>query len=171
MTDFAEYAPGAHLTGPDDVVDTRSALSADADALAAVMAVRGGSVAGHVAAARRLIARLDVLRIAEKEGMAVGWCGVQKASIFPDSGPEWLIAGVTVIPEARRRGIAARLLREVLQTTPRSAKEEPIFSVVNARNLASVDLHHQVGFVEVRRSATFAGIEFTGGEGVLLRYL
>lgn len=171
MTDFAEYVPRTHPTSSDESVETRSAVPTDADALAAVMAARGGSVEEHVAAARSLIERLDVLLIAEKEGLAVGWCGIQKFSIFPDAGPEWLIAGLTVVPEARRRGIAARLLREVLQATPRTAKEELIFSVINARNFASIDLHHEVGFVEVGRSAIFAGIEFTGGEGVLLRHL
>ena len=170
MNDFAVYAPGLRSSSPDDSVETRSPRPKDADALAANMAVRGGSVEEHAARARHLIERLSVLLIAVKGGTPVGWCGIQKFSIFPGGDPEWLIAGLTVVPELRRRGIAARLLGEVLRVTPRVALAEPIFSVINARNLASIDLHEGLGFVEAGRSATFAGVEFTGGEGVLLRH-
>jgi len=45
---------------------------------------------------------------------------------------------------------------------------EPTWSVVNARNGASLDLHARHGFVEVARAAAFAGITFTGGTGLLL---
>lgn len=41
-------------------------------------------------------------------------------------------------------------------------------SVVNATNGASIALHERHGFREVARGATFAGITFTGGTGVLL---
>lgn len=154
----------------DESLDTRSAVMADVDALAAVMAVRGGSAEEHLDRARKMIERLDVLLIAEMDGKPVGWCGIQKFSIFPSADPEWLIAGLTVIPEVRRQGVAARLLSEVLRATPRSTPPESIFSVINASNLASNDLRRRLGFVEVGRSAIFAGIEFTGGEGVLLRH-
>lgn len=134
------------------------------------MSSRGGMVEEHLGAAARLIERLPVLLMAEKDGAAVGWCGIQKHSIFPDAEPEWLVAGLTVLPEQRRRGIAMRLLRDVLDATAGAAPGEPIFSVINAQNPASVDLHIRLGFVEVARAATFAGITFTGGEGVLLRH-
>lgn len=127
-------------------------------------------VEDHCDRAVRLIERLEVLLAAEKEGVLVGWCGIHRYSIQPDAEPEWLVAGLTVVPELRRRGIAARLLRGVLDATAGSAPNEPVFSVINARNLASIDLHQQLGFTEVGRPATFAGIDFTGGVGVLLRY-
>lgn len=170
MNDFADYAPGLQSSGPDVSIETRSAEPNDADALATIMAVRGGGVEEHVDRARQLIERLNVLLIAEKVGAPVGWCGIQKSSIHPDRRPEWLIAGLTVIPEVRRQGVATRLLGEVLRATPKAVRTEPVFSVINARNLASIDLHVGLGFVEVGRSETFAGIDFTGGEGILLRH-
>lgn len=170
MSDFVDYEPDVHGARSDEYVEIRPVESPDVDGLAAVMAVRGGAVEGYRDRALRLIERLDLLLIAEKDGVPVGWCGIRRFAIQPDTELEWLIAGLTVVPELRRRGVAARLLRDVLDAMARSAPNEPIFSVINARNLASIDLHQQLGFVEVRRAANFAGIDFTGGVGVLLRY-
>lgn len=170
MTDFVDYEPDAHSTRSDASVEIRPVEAADVDGLAEVMAVRGRAAKEHRDRALRLIERLDVLLIAEKDGVPVGWCGIQKFSIRPDTEPEWLISGLTVVPGQRRQGIAARLLCGVLEATAASSPNQPIFSVINARNLASIDLHQQLGFSEVGRAATFAGIDFTGGVGVLLRW-
>lgn len=169
MTDFVAYEPSVKSLGPVIDFEIRSALMSDVDALASVMAVRGGSVEDHVEHARHRIEQLDVLLVAVQGDALVGWSGIQKFSIHAGDAPEWLIAGLTVVPRARRRGVAGQLLSEVLRATSQAAPEEPIFSVINARNLASIDLHEGLGFAEIERGATFAGIEFTGGEGVLLR--
>lgn len=121
MSDFAAYAPSVNPSVANGTVSTRLADPADAGALATVMAVRGGTVDEHVDRARRMIQRLDVLLIAERDGDAVGWCGVQKFALRPGSDPEWLIEGLTVVPEARREGVAARLLGEVLRAATESA--------------------------------------------------
>lgn len=89
--------------------------------------------------------------------------------IEPGREPEWLVAGLTVVPAQRRRGIAARLLREVVEKRHSAAPIAPVFSVINAQNLASLRLHDGIGFEEIGRAATYARIDFTGGEGVLLR--
>lgn len=170
MSDFAVYAPGVKPSAVEGSFTIRPAVPADVDALATVMAARGGTPEQHVDHARKMIGRLDVLRIAENDECSVGWCGVQKVVICSGADREWLIAGLTVIPEARRQGIAAQLLNQVLRDAAERAPGEPVFSVINARNLASIDLHLKVGFVEVGRSPSYAGIEFTGGEGVLLRH-
>ncbi|MGG5171084.1 GNAT family N-acetyltransferase [Pseudarthrobacter sp. J1738] len=70
------------------------------------------------------IARLHVLPIADRFGEALGWCGIQRFPIYPGSDPQWLIAGLTVLPKVRRQGIAVRLLSEVIQATPKSAPAE-----------------------------------------------
>ncbi len=49
------------------------------------------------------------------------------------------------------------------------ARTTVLRSVVNAGNLPSIELHRRRGFREVARGATFAGIAFEGGTGVLLR--
>jgi ribosomal protein S18 acetylase RimI-like enzyme len=169
VNDFAVYVPSVRPSAVAESFTTRAAVTADVDALATVMAARGGSVEERADQARKMIAELAVLLIAEKDGYAVGWCGAQKVPIHPKADPEWLIAGLTVIPDARRQGIASRLLSEVLRDASGRAPGESVFSVINARNLASIDLHLKLGFVEVGRSASYAGIEFTGGEGVLVR--
>lgn len=73
-------------------------------------------------------------------------------------------------PRNATTGIGARLLHGVLCVTAQLAPAEPIFSASNTRNRASIDLHERVGFVEAGRAATVAGIDCTGGAGVLLRY-
>lgn len=80
-----------------------------------------------------------------------------------------MIAGLTVTPEMRRQGVAANLLGQVLHATSRRAPDEPFLSVINAKNLASIDPHLMLGFLQIDRPASFADIEFTGGEGVLMR--
>lgn len=169
MSDFVAYEPKVTTSAADGVVDIRLAGATDIGTLAGVLAVRGGTAEEHVERARRMIETLDILLVAEKDKTVVGWCGIQKYSIQPGASPKWLIAGLTVVPEARRQGIAARLLRQLVRDTSRTAPGEPIFSVINAMNLASIDLHLKLGFLEVGRSASYAGITFTGGEGVLLR--
>lgn len=170
MTDFVDYKPNAGSAIADAEVEIRAAEPVDVRGVAAVMSARGGTVEEHLDAASRLVERLPVLLMAEKDGSAVGWCGIQKCEILPDAVPEWLVAGLTVVPEQRRRGIANQLLRAALRTTADFAPGEPVFSVINARNPASIDLHLGLGFVEVARASTFAGVDFTGGEGVLLKH-
>ncbi|MDN4474212.1 GNAT family N-acetyltransferase [Demequina zhanjiangensis] len=170
MSDFVAYEPGAHGELRGGVVEIRPATQDDAPGLAAVMSSRGGTPSDHLKAAQRLIDRLPVLLLAESAGDAVGWCGAQRSVIEAHGHPEWLVGGLTVIPESRRRGIASRLLQCVLKARADGSPGEPLFSVVNARNPASIDLHLALGFIEVARASTFAGIQFTGGEGVLLRH-
>lgn len=113
--------------------------------------------------------RLPVLLVADCEGNLVGWSGAQTWQVRPGRESEWSISGLTVVPEQRRRGIAKRLLRGVLRAVRGLAPEQPVLGIVNAGNLASIDLHTGLGFTEVERGSTFAGVTFDGGEGVLLR--
>lgn len=171
MRDFATYEPRLGSPEPAVRVATRAAVPTDTLALAGVMSVRGGVVEDYLDRAERLIARLPVLLIAEVDGVAAGWCGIQRYPIMPGEDPQWLVAGLTVVPGQRRRGIASQLLGDCLVSVDGLVRGVPVFSVVNAGNRASVDLHAKLGFIEVARAGAFAGIEFTGGEGVLLRRL
>lgn len=170
MTDFARYQPRRSSFAERATPTLRRATPTDASGLAGVMAVRGGLAADRLGQARRLINKLPILWLAEVEAWPVGWGGAQPFEIHADEEPRWLVAGLTVVPELRRRGIAAKLLARVVAEVATIAPGEPVFSVVNAQNLASVDLHLRLGFVEVERAATLARIQFTGGEGVLLRH-
>jgi len=172
MTDFVEYRPRSESSvrfRSDPQVAIRRAAPGDTRGPAVVRSVRGGSVDEHLEASQRLIERLPVILVAESDGELVGWCGAQRSSIEPDAEPEWLIAGITVVPELRRSGIAALLLGGVMGAVRSDEPGTAIFSVINARNLASIALHGGLGFSEIARRAEIARIEFAGGEGVLLR--
>lgn len=85
MSDFVDHEPDVHAARSDESVEIRPVESADVGGLAVVMAVRGGAVEEHLARAGRLIERLDVLLIAEKDGVPVGWGGIQRYAIQPDA--------------------------------------------------------------------------------------
>lgn len=101
----------------------------------------------------------------------VGW---GKTSLVTDqlgpAGPApsgHYLGGVTVKPSWRRRGIAVALTDARLRWIADRADEA--YYVVNATNLASIDLHQRWGFVEVARGPDFAGVSFEGGVGLLMR--
>lgn len=169
MTDFVPFDPSARSELADGATSIRVATSADVEGVAWVMHARGRDLATYREQSHPLIERLPVLVAAERDSELVGYSGAQLFVIEPGRGPEWLFAGLTVVPAQRRRGVAARLLREVLEKVHRAAPAAPVFSVINAQNLASLRLHEAIGFEEIGGVATYARIDFTGGEGVLLR--
>jgi ribosomal protein S18 acetylase RimI-like enzyme len=79
----------------------------------------------------------------------------------------WYLLGVIVRDRWRRHGIGLELTRKRLDWIRERADEAYYFS--NARNQASIDLHQQLGFVEVTRDFTFPDASFEGGEGILFR--
>lgn len=171
VTDFVEFEPrsGSAGPGPPDDVQVRPATPDDVGGLAAVKAVRGGTAEQHAAGARRQMEQLAVLVVAEDAaGDLVGWSGAQQVRIHLEGSPEWLVAGLTVVPARRRQGVGALLLAEVVTAVRRVDEGAAVHSVVNAQNLASIALHLSLGFREVARGTTFAGVTFSGGEGVLL---
>jgi aminoglycoside 6'-N-acetyltransferase I len=76
------------------------------------------------------------------------------------------LAGITVLPAFRRRGLASGLTEARLQWIWERADDA--WYVVNARNQASLALHRKWGFREVGRGPGFHTVTFDGGEGVLL---
>jgi phosphinothricin acetyltransferase len=104
--------------------------------------------------------------VAERDGRVVGWAMLAHRIGYVDAPDGWYVSALTVHPDWRRRRIGDRLLSELL-AWPR-ASGSVVRSVVNAVNLPSLDLHRRHGFGEVGRAATFAGITFVGGVGVLL---
>nr|WP_276512178.1 GNAT family N-acetyltransferase [Cryobacterium roopkundense] len=75
------------------------------------------------------------------------------------------LGGVTVTSEFRRQGIGDALTSARLDWIWKRARNA--WFVVNALNLASIDLHRKWGFCEVARSDRFHTTTFTGGEGIL----
>lgn len=174
MPDFAEFQPHEHSSHRPDSphqVNIRASTPEDAQGLAAVLAVRGGTFSDQLVNARRLMEQLPVLLVAtSRSGELVGWSGARRSALHHSATLEWLIAGLTVPPNQRRKGIGRALLREAIGAIHRTSPEDPIHSVINVLNLASIELHRRIGFQEIARGETFAGIVFAGGEGMLMQY-
>ena len=79
----------------------------------------------------------------------------------------WYLLGVIVRDRWRRHGLALELTRVRLGWIGERADEAYYFS--NARHRASIDLHEQLGFVEMTRDFTFPDASFADGEGILFR--
>ncbi len=77
------------------------------------------------------------------------------------------LGGVTVRPDCRRSGIGTALTQARLDWIWRRASEA--WYVVNASNLASIELHRRWGFAEVARAPRFHTTTFDGGVGILMR--
>ncbi|WP_442544507.1 GNAT family N-acetyltransferase [Arthrobacter sp. KN11-1C] len=77
------------------------------------------------------------------------------------------LGGLTVRPDYRRNGIGTALTQARLDWIWRRAPEA--WYVVNASNLASIELHRRWGFAEVARASRFHTTTFDGGVGILMR--
>lgn len=166
MPTFAEYQPERHGV-PDPGAVVRRAVLADLTAIQRIVASRGPVPEGYPA---RVGTRITdpgwtVLVAVGGDGGVLGWAMAGPWSGYQDAPDGRYVSALTVEPIARRRGLGDRLLAGLLAADP----ARPVFSVINARNRPSLDLHRRHGFDEVARAASFAGIAFGGGTGVLLR--
>jgi L-amino acid N-acyltransferase YncA len=164
---FALFEP--HVRGQRDPdVTIRASTPADAASVASVEGCRGPLPLGF---AERVAGWADDaargLVVGELDGVVVGWGMVAPWTDHDDAPDGHYVSALTVVPEARRRGVAARMLADLCTWT--WTRDDVLWSVVNARNAASLAVHARHGFVEVGRNAAYAGITFEGGEGVLLR--
>ena len=167
MLDFATFAPDVRGVLDARVV-VREAETSDASAIVRVDATRGQQRPGHSARVLTQINDPATHRVvAVLEGSVVGSCMTMTWSGHADAPDGYYVAGVTVEPAFRRRGIGDRLVAALLTWTWR--RTDRAWSVINAQNGPSLALHARRGFAQVAAGSTFAGISFTGGSGVLLR--
>ncbi|GEN80589.1 GNAT family N-acetyltransferase [Actinotalea fermentans] len=166
MPDFAVFEPLARGVR-DAAVGVRTARADDAAAVAAVAATRGGP---GLDVHRRLPGWVDDAErrvlVAEVGGAVVGWA-MAGAWGRPGAQDGPHVTALTVHPEHRRRGVGDQLLAAL--TGWAWGRSDRMWSVVNARNEASVALHERRGFVLEGWIADYAGMTFDGGRGVLLR--
>jgi len=174
VTGFATYEPDAGGR-PAAPVSLRPATRGDVEAILRIEVAAGRS-AGSVGSAegyRRAIADPDrcvlVAVLEGAEGPAVaGWAKTHHHVDVADPAPAGhYLAGITVDPAWRRRGVAAALTDARLQWI--GARSDEAFYVVNVQNRASIDLHMRWGFTEVLRAPRLTGVDFEGGVGLLLR--
>jgi len=79
----------------------------------------------------------------------------------------YYLFGLFVRPDRRRTGLGAALTDARLRWISERADEAWFFT--NARNTASIELHHRFGFEEITHHFSFPGLTFEGGEGILFR--
>lgn len=98
----------------------------------------------------------------------IAWAQANYLKASLDDAPDGhYLAGVTVAPQWRRRGVAGALTTRRLRWIGERADEA--FFVVNPANRASLALHTRWGFEEVLRAPRLAGVSFSGGVGLLMR--
>lgn len=87
------------------------------------MASRGGSVESHLCAAERLEDSAPVVLLAEcscdGQARGMGWSGAARIPIEQNGPLAWVIAGLTVCPGYRRRGVGAQLVDAVIDEVAR----------------------------------------------------
>jgi GNAT superfamily N-acetyltransferase len=171
---WATYqADGDGEPGPEDIV-IRPAVASDCRGVAAIVRERDSvPLADARAHCERDVAGADrLLLVASVGGELAGFARAARWQ-RPPRGPDniapagWYLLGVVVRDQWRRHGIALELTRRRLAWIAERADEAYYFS--NARNRASIDLHSQLGFVEVTRDFAFPDASFEGGEGILFR--
>ena len=182
MNDFADHSPRARGGSATSIV-IRPASPDDVTRVARLLALRGTGAEDALAQAPRMIEALPVLLLAlapigqkageEADDDRLAPFALSGAFVLPgDPGagrPErWTVSGLVVDPEARRHGIGRALLGAVLDAVAALDPGEPVVSVVDADNHASIGLHLAVGFTQTERVEEYAGVTFEGGQGVVM---
>ena len=182
MNDFAGHSPRARGGSATSIV-IRPASPDDVTRVARLLALRGTGAEDALAQAPRMIEALPVLLLAlapigqkageEADDDRLAPVALSGAFVLPgDPGagrPErWTVSGLVVDPEARRHGIGRALLGAVLDAVAALDPGEPVVSVVDADNHASIGLHLAVGFTQAERVEEYAGVTFEGGQGVVM---
>ncbi len=153
----------------------RPATADDCDAIAVITESRDGVPPGETRARCRTEVADDAvcLLVAVAEGGVVAFARAGRLSAAATETSDegipagWYLLGVVVLDAWRRLGIGRELTRARLDwIVPRA---DAAYYVVNARNRASIDLHRELGFVEVARVSRAPGVVFEGGEGILAR--
>ena len=154
------YEPDKH--GRSTHVDVRAATTDDIEAIARIdEAYGGGSVETLVP---RIAASFE--RIAREKIRWYHWVASVKAEVVGyaicrfhawserngDSGlPEgWYLAGLTVLPNHRRRGVGRALTEH--RTTWLSKRTDVVYYTAAEVNGPSIELHEALGFVQVARN-------------------
>jgi GNAT superfamily N-acetyltransferase len=171
---WAEYRPDASRGARPDGLVVREAGSADCDDIARISHERDGVDVSDARERcdRDLVEPKRILLVAAIGNEVIGFAraGWLEPPAVPSGNPApagWYLLGIVVRDQWRRFGIGLELSRLRLAWIRDRADEAYYFA--NARNRASIDLHAQLGFVELTRDFAVPGASFEGGEGILFR--
>lgn len=168
---FAAYDPAPQNRPAPVPVTLAEATPDDVPTLAKLQArARGGTPHEWAPRIERTRTRNPGLMLKAKAPDAtVGYAGAAFLPEHPeDAAPAgYYLTGTTVDPTWRRRGIGTLLTRRLLHWA--WERQAPAWCFISSKNRASLALHRNLGFEQVRCGPSFQGIEFTDGEGWLLR--
>jgi aminoglycoside 6'-N-acetyltransferase I len=163
---FADYAPELTAVSPRVPVHVRGATDLDFNGIISVQADSARPPIEPKLLEKILRDTSRVLFVALEGNIVVGWA---KTHYWPrgvgSACAGHYLGGVTVAPSHRRQGVADALTAARLEWI--RYRSADAWYIVNANNLASIDLHKRWGFEEVARSSRFHSTEFTGGTGIL----
>jgi len=77
---------------------------------------------------------------------------------------EWFVTGIIVSAEYRGAGVGSTLFKYLISEVPPDKK---VYSVINANNLVSYDLHLKLNFNLLESGSSILGFSFEGGKGYL----
>jgi ribosomal protein S18 acetylase RimI-like enzyme len=175
---WTAYEPGGPSGNRPAGLEIRHAKPDDCSAIAAMEASRDGA-ASEPARRRCMEQAADpetILLVAFVDGHVVGFARAGRLRPATDAAQEasvggltdgWYLIGLVVVDAWRRRGIGRALTEARLDWIAERA--DAAYYFVNARNRASIDLHRELGFVEISRRFSAPGVTFEGGRGLLYR--
>lgn len=171
MSKFAAYEPeGRHGVEPAIYLGIAVAGAEHIEGLASLTAEREGGDPGRYVSSLRAQTEAPPSHGRVFVGTLAGdVVGLAKVSRLGDDQPSlpggWYLSGMMVAEPHRRRGIGRRLTEHRIAWL--RDRTERIHYFASLRNRASIILHEQLGFEEVRRNIRVPGVAFTGGVGAL----
>lgn len=153
-------------------IDYRASGLQDVDVVAGLVhGVYGGELtAWRTRMGRALATDENCLVVAYHEEAAVGYGKADVLKPVDDQDPApagHYLSGLVVLPTWRRCGIGDELTRRRLRWI--WSGQQSAYFFTNAQNQASLALHEHLGFKEIGRAASYLGVPFDGGVGVLMR--
>lgn len=170
MPDFAPYDPAARGSGAPIRAVMRPATHGDLDGLASIqLTAVTRTRADWATVIDKSLSEDRLLLVAEVDGRIVAFAQshfLEEHAV--DHGPAgYYLTGVTVVPACRRAGLGREMTVARLDWINDRADEAWYFA--SLENRASIRLHSEFGFDEVRRAPVLHGVSFAAGEGALFR--
>jgi ribosomal protein S18 acetylase RimI-like enzyme len=178
VSKFAEYVPGRGESGPLSAANglvIRPALQSDLRELAEIAAEREEESSEHwLRAFERIydesLQGRGTIIVGALTGEIAGYAKVgyfipaegSPANVAPEG---WYLSGVVVRPLYRRRGLGGQLTRARLVWI--AGRADKAYYFANERNRVSIELHRDLGFLELSRDFYHPRAQFEGGRGIL----